>query len=193
MFSKKFLVAQVFILFAVILLLIFYPRQAPNDLDILGKVKDFQLINSNELPFSLKNLKGKVWVADFFFTSCGSICPMMSAHMNRLYQIFKAYKDVQLVSFTVNPENDSPTVLKKYAQKFNADTSRWVFLTGSREEITNVVVNSFKIGDIKEPIFHSSYFVLIDRQGEIRGYYDSTNPKNIDKIIKDIKKILKTE
>jgi hypothetical protein len=109
--------------------------------------------------------------------------------MSRLSQVFKNYSNVKLVSFSVNPENDNPEVLKAYAKKFDADTRQWIFLTGSREAITDIVVKSFKMGDINEPIFHSSYFTLVDKQGQIRGYYDSSEPKNIDKIIHDLKQL----
>ena len=158
-------------------------------LGVLGQVQDFHLTNSDGVTVSLKDLQGKVWVADFFFTTCGGICPMMSAHMGRIHNIFKSRSDVKLVSFSVNPENDSPQALKAYAQKFHADTRQWIFLTGSRDEMTKVAVDSFKLGDIREPIFHSSYFVLVDRQGKIRGYYDSSDVSNIDQMIKDLKRL----
>lgn len=191
MFSKRFIISQVLFLITAFILLFLYLRPKPPELNIYGQVNDFELVNSDGVKFGLKDLKGKVWVADFFFTTCSNLCPMMTAHMSRLYKVFQPYPQVRLVSFSVNPENDSPEVLKAYAKKFNADTNRWVFLTGPREDITNVVVNSFKMGDIHEPIFHSSYFTLVDKQGRIRGYYDSTEPKNIDKVVSDLKLLLK--
>ncbi len=170
-----------------------YRRPVAVPLNVLAQVNDFKLINSDSQEISLKDFKGKIWVADFFFTSCGTICPMMGSHMGRLQRTFQSYPDVKLVSFSVNPEQDNPEVLKKYAKKYHADTRQWFFLTGSREEITKLMVTSFKMGDIKEPIFHSSYFTLVDRQGKIRGYYDSANVKNIDKVILDLKQLLKSE
>ncbi len=189
MVSKRFLTTQVFFLVAAVVLLVFYLRHPSARLNVYGQVRDFHLTNSDGQFITLKNLQGKVWVADFFFTTCGNLCPMMSGHMSRLQELFKPYPDVRLVSFSVNPENDTPQALKAYAQKFHADTHRWIFLTGSRDDITKVAVNSFKLGDIREPIFHSSYFVLVDRQGKIRGYYDSTDSKNIERIIKDVKQL----
>ncbi|MBI3602578.1 MAG: SCO family protein [Candidatus Omnitrophica bacterium] len=191
MLSKKFFIIQIFFLAAAVLLLMFYLRQPSPALGVYGQVGDFHLINSNSQTASLKDLQGKVWVADFFFTTCGNLCPMMNAHMSRLHELFKPYQDVRLVSFSVNPENDTPQALKAYAEKFHADTRRWIFLTGSREDITKVAVGSFKLGDIREPIFHSSYFILVDRKGQIRGYYDSTDSKNIEKIIKDLKQLIR--
>ena len=190
MFSKKFLLTQVLFLVAAMALLVLYLRQQPpRQMDVLGQVGNFHLTNSNGQTVTLKDLRGKVWVADFFFTTCGSTCPMLSAHMGRLQKLFKPYSDVRLVSFTVNPENDNPQILKVYAQKFHADPNRWIFLTGSREELTKVVVGSFKLGDIRNPIFHSSYFVLVDRKGRIRGYYDGTEGKIIEKIAADLKRL----
>jgi protein SCO1/2 len=192
MFSKKFLLSQILFLITAALLLFIYLEPKPVELNVLGQVNDFHLINSEGQSVSLKDLKGKVWVADFFFTTCGNICPMMTGHMSRLHNLFKPYADVKLVSFSVNPENDSPQALKAYANKFHADTNRWLFLTGTREEITKVAVESFKMGDIHEPIFHSSYFTLVDKEGKIRGYYDSTDPKNVDKVISNLKQLLKS-
>jgi protein SCO1/2 len=192
MFSKKFLFSQILFVLAAVLLLIVYFRPKTVELNILGQVKDFQLTNSEGKTVTLNDLKGKVWVADFFFTTCSGICPMMNTHMSHLYEIFKPYSEVRLVSFSVNPENDNPEVLKTYAKKFHADTQKWIFLTGSREALTKVAVESFKMGDIHEPIFHSSYFTLVDKQGRIRGYYDSTDPKNITKVISDLTQLLKS-
>lgn len=192
MFSRKFIISQiVFVLIAALFVFRFIRPEAPAKLPVLGHIKDFTLIDSEGRQTGLAQLKGHTWVADFFFTTCSTICPMMSAHMGRLHQTFKDYPQVRLVSFTVNPENDSPEVLKGYAAKFKADTRQWMFLTGSREELTQVAVASFKLGDIKEPVFHSSYFTLVDKNGQIRGYYDSSDVKNIDRIIVDLKQLLK--
>ena len=190
MFSKKFLISQVFFVAVALVSLVLYFKHSSGQPAVYGQVKNFQLVNSDNQAIGLKELRGKVWVADFFFTTCGDVCPMMSSHMGRLQEVFKPYKNVRLVSFTVNPENDTPQALKVYAKKFKADPKRWIFLTGSREELTRVAVESFKLGDINQPIFHSSYFVLVDYQGRIRGYYESKDSKNIDKIIQDLRQIL---
>jgi protein SCO1 len=191
MFSKRFLLSQIFFVITAALLFFIYARSQAPKLPILGQVQDFELTNSEGQKVRFQDLKGKIWVADFFFTTCSDICPMMSTHMGRLHKIFKPYADVRLVSFTVNPENDTPEALKTYAKKYQADTNQWIFLTGSREEITQVAVKSFKMGDIKEPIFHSSYFTLVDKQGRIRGYYDTSDTKNIDRVTNDLLLLLK--
>ena len=160
-------------------------------LPILEEVRDFSLLNSEGKTVSLKNLRGKVWIADFFFTTCSDICPMMSKHMAALQRSFEAVEGVVLVSISVNPETDSSAVLKQYAQKFKADTKKWYFLTGSREAITQLAVKSFKLGSIDEPVFHSSYFSLVDRQAQIRGYYDGAKTEEINRLFRDAAQLLK--
>ena len=190
MFSKRFLFIQ--ITFIVLLLSSFWLYQnRPKPLPVLGVVANFKLKSSTGEVKSLTDLKGKVWVADFMFTSCGNICPMMTKNMSVLHRIFRPFQEIRLVSFSVNPENDTPEVLQKYAVKYQADPKQWFFLTGSREDITHIVVNSFKLGDIKEPIFHSSYFAVVDRQGQIRGYYEGTDEKAIQQTSKDLVRLLK--
>lgn len=158
---------------------------------VLGQVSSFSLYDAQGSPFGLKDLRGKIWIANFFFTTCLDICPVMSARMASLNRSFQLEKNIHLVSFTVNPEQDSPQVLSEYAKKFNADTKKWHFLTGSREALTQIAVQSFKLGDIKEPIFHSSYFCLVDRQGRIRGYYEGMKKEGINQLFKDASILLK--
>ncbi len=160
-------------------------------LPVFGQVSAFSLYNVEEQPFGLTNLQGKTWIANFFFTTCVDICPMMSAHMASLNRSFELEKDVHLVSFTVNPEQDSPQVLLEYAKKFKANTDKWHFLTGSREELTQIAVQSFKLGDVKEPIFHSTYFCLVDGEGRIRGYYEGMKKEGINQLFKDASILLK--
>ncbi len=172
---------------------VFFFKQAVKSagLPVVGYVNDFELIDTNNKPFTLGQLRGKVWIADFFFTTCSGICPIMSKNMATLHRSYVLEKDVRLVSFSVNPENDSPEVLAKYAQKLKADTKKWHFLTGSREAIQKVVVNSFKLGAVDEPIFHSSYFVLVDKKAQIRGYYDGTKNEDLQRLFKDTASLMK--
>lgn len=111
--------------------------------------------------------------------------------MAEIYQRYKPNKDLHFVSISVNPEFDSPQVLAKYAHDYQANTSQWHFLTGSREAIQDLAVNGFKIGSIEEPIFHSGYFVLVDRSGGIRGYYDGTKPEHVRELSRDLAVILR--
>ncbi len=190
-FSKRFFIVQLCFLVLFGAGFFLYKNKTAHTLPILGQVEDFELTNSMGQKMSLADLKGKVWVANFMFTACSGICPMMSKNMRVLYQSFKMFDDTRFVSFSVNPENDTPQALQDYAKKYGANPQQWLFLTGSREDITKVVVDSFKLGDIKEPIFHSSYFTLVDRKGQIRGYYDGTDAKNMQIISKNLTQLLK--
>jgi len=111
--------------------------------------------------------------------------------MAALHRSFALVGNVTQVSITVNPEFDSAHVLQKYAEKYKANTSKWHFLTGSRAQITELAVKSFKLGSIEEPVFHSSKFALVDRQGLIRGYYDGVQPGEVSQLFTDITVLLK--
>lgn len=156
------------------------------ELPVIGEVADFALYDSRGEPVSMARLEGKIWVADFIFTTCGSICPVMTRNMAVLHDRYKNEERLRLVSISVNPEYDTPEVLAEFAARYQADPSRWFFLTGSRDAIQDLAVNSFKIGSVEEPVFHSGYFVLVDGTGRIRAYYDGLEKKNIRRIERDI-------
>ncbi len=177
--------------FLVFLVIFFRQAVAQPPLPRLGHVADFQLLDTRGKEFGLKDLKGKVWVADFIFTTCGSICPLMTKNMAALQRSYHLVDDAAFVSISVNPEYDSPEILAQFAKQFAADTNQWHFLTGPREAITNLAVKSFKVGSVEEPIFHSAHFVLVDRQGSIRGYYEGTQTSDIEKIFKGIAQLLR--
>src|SRR6185503_9673398 len=114
-------------------------------LPVLGQVHDFTLMNEKGEPYQLGRLKDKVWIADFFFTTCADICPMMTKNMAALNRSFEGVRDIRLVSITVNPEFDTAATLKSFAEKEKAG-SNWVFLTGERQTITDLALKSFKFG-----------------------------------------------
>lgn len=151
-------------------------------LPILGNVPSFQLVDTNHKEFSKRNLEGKVWIANFMFTTCAGICPMMSQNIASIQNALGKEEDIRLVSISVNPEQDTPEAMKTYAKKYNADPSKWYFLTGDREEITKLAVGGFKVGSIDEPIFHSGKLILVDKKFQIRGYFDGTDPEEIKKL-----------
>ncbi len=140
---------------------------------------------------SAEALKDKVWVASFFFTTCNGPCPRMSAQMKRIQQATEATPDVQLVSFTVDPANDTPEVLAAYAQRFRADPARWHFLTGPPAALQALSKDVFQLGDIGVKLDHSTRFLLIDRKGRLRGYYDTTDATTIEQLTADIAKLRK--
>ena len=169
-------------------------------LSALGIVPDFTLTKQDKTPLSLKDLKGKIWVADMIFTNCEGTCPMLTAAMANLQQsLVKKNTGVQLVSFSVDPNNDTPEVLTDYAKHYGADIRTWSFLTGPVATIYSLAKNGFKLtldsanADTKEPIVHSERLVLIDRQGIIRGYYDGTADDMQSKILTDIGDLMREE
>jgi protein SCO1 len=157
-------------------------------------VPEFSLTERSNRSVTREDLDGQVWVADFIFTHCAGICPTMSSNMQKLQDMLP--KEVRLVSFTVDPYNDTPEILTEYAKRYNADPDRWLFLTGEEQAIQNLSVGGFKLaldptgGTEAEPITHSSRFVLVDRKGRIRGYYGTEEANTLDRIVADAKKLL---
>ena len=160
-------------------------------------VPSFQLTNQNGQPFGSAQLIGKIWIADFIFTSCPGPCPMISSRMSELQKPLQK-TDVHLVSFTVDPEKDTPEILRGYAEKLHAQTARWDFLTGSKSAIYDLSKNGFKLAaadgseDAGIPV-HSTRFVLVDRHGVIRGYYDATAPDAVTKVLADASHLLREQ
>lgn len=160
-------------------------------------ISDFDLINQNGKKVTEKELENKIYVADFFFTSCPTICPKMADQMSRLYEKYLDDPEIMLVSHTVQPEVDSVDVLKNYAELHNAKASKWLFLTGDKKQIYNLARKSYfaavSEGDGGvDDFIHTENFVLIDKNKMIRGFYDGTSKKDIDRLIADIE-ILKRE
>jgi protein SCO1/2 len=172
-----------------ILLLTGCAREKP--LQVLGEIPDFQLVDQKGQTFDRKALDGHVWVADFVYTTCQGPCPRMSSHMRTLQKA--TGPDVRLVSFTVDPDNDTPPVLAAYAQRFSADTARWTFLTGEKETLNMLDHDAFKLGSIGAGMDHSTRFVLVDKLGRIRGYYGIAEGNPVDKIAKDAARLEKEQ
>jgi protein SCO1/2 len=159
----------------------------------LGALPDFRLTERSGRLLSLADLRGRPWVADFIFTQCAGACPAMTARMVRLRRDLSP--DVRLVSFTVDPAHDTPEVLARYAATFRADES-WHFLTGPQKDLYDLSVGGFKLAAMEVPageqaaggdgpFLHSSKFVLVDGEGVIRGYYDSTDEQAMRALVTD--------
>ncbi len=162
-----------------------------------GTVPAFQFTNQNGLPFGSANLQGKIWIADFIFTSCPGPCPMMSSRMAEMQRPLEK-SDVHLVSFSIDPETDTPAVLRDYAARLKAREGRWDFLTGDREKIFQLSMEGFKLGvaasgDQEAVPVHSTRAVLVDRAGKIRGYYDLTAPDGVTKLLADTSHLLREQ
>jgi protein SCO1/2 len=158
--------------------------QSPRvELGVLFVAPKFTLIDQEGRSVSSDDLRGKAYVCDFIFTTCGSACPLMSHEMAEIQQ--QTPPQIQLVSFTVNPEHDTPAVLREYAASYGADLSRWHFLTGTREQMSQVAVN-MKIQKPDEPnptVAHSERFFLVDGDGDVRGIYSREDPEAMKALI----------
>ncbi|HWR50791.1 MAG TPA: SCO family protein [Bryobacteraceae bacterium] len=156
-------------------------------LPVYGQVSPFVLTSETGATFdSVQALKGKLWVADFMFTTCMGPCPLMTQQMRGVQKRTAEIPDLHLVSFTVDPKTDTPPVLAEYAKKFNADTERWSFLTGPPDKLNQIGRHALKLNDVDGSFIHSTRFVLIDRRGYIRGYYDSSVKEDVDRLVADI-------
>ena len=162
-----------------------------------GTVPQFQLTNQDGQPFGSDKLAGKIWIADFIFTTCPGPCPIISTRMSELQKPL-AESDVRLVSISVDPEKDTPEVLRAYADKLRKEPFRWDFLTGPLETITSLSRDGFKLAIAagEEPgsgPVHSTRFVLVDRRGTIRGYYDALAVDGVTKLLADANHLLREQ
>ena len=162
----------------------------PRPLPVYGQVPAFELTAETGQPFTRSSLHGKVWVADFIYTTCPGPCPRMSSLMRQVQQASSSMPDVQLVSFTVDPEHDTPEVLARYAARYQAQPTRWHFLTGPRETLNSLARDAFKLSSVDASLNHSTRLVLLDRQSRIRGYYGTSNDNPVIQLIYDIKRVL---
>jgi cytochrome oxidase Cu insertion factor (SCO1/SenC/PrrC family) len=163
-----------------------------------GSVPQFSLVERSGQQTTLDHFRGIIWVADFIYTTCTDTCPMQTAEMAILQEEWKDRPGLKLVSFTVDPEKDTPEVLSRYAERYRADRERWLFLTGAKEDISRLVQAGFKLSaapvvntsSAESVIIHSPRFVLIDRQAQIRGYYDSRDRQALERLKKDLTVLL---
>lgn len=176
-------------------------RRAP-ELPVLGELPPFSLTSQDAQPFGAEQLRGRVWVANFIFTRCPTICPAFTRKMAALQEEAKGVDPLHLVSFSVDPEYDTPEVLRAYMEKYGADPRRWTFLTGDPEAIKATVVGGLKTAmgrdenapaDDLNAIFHGTHFVLVDDQLRIRGYYRSEDPAAVDALVRDMKALARSD
>ena len=175
------------------------PPAAASQLDRFGPAPSFTLTDQTGQPFGDDQLEGQVWLADFFFTSCPGICPMLSANLQELYAQLgeEPWGDrVRIVSFSLDPERDTAEVLAEYAEAVGADPARWAFVRGPREEVWQLSEQGFKLAvdatpdDAANPIAHSGKIVLVDAAGQIRGYYDGLSMQGINQLRADLERVV---
>ena len=180
------------------------PRWNESELDtIFQTIPAFNLVNEKGQSFSSSSLKGKIYVASFFFTRCGTICPKITSQLSRVQDTFNQDPNVKLISISVDPAYDHPEKLQAYSKRFDANEGQWTFLTGEKKVIYPLILKGFHVpladaseydAAIKNPdetFIHSERLVLVDKEGVIRGFYVGTDKKEVDRLLVEIK-VLKT-
>jgi protein SCO1/2 len=158
-------------------------------------IPDFTFVNQKSEAVGSKDMKGKVTVVDFFFTSCTSICPVMSSELERVNDMFREEPSLQILSISIDPTYDTSEILQDYADKYNASAGKWDFLTGDKDEIYQLAKCGFILPTldgmgVPDDFAHSDKFVLIDQEGRIRGYYSGTNREDVDLLMLEAKVLL---
>lgn len=178
-------------------------KEVPKHLGIWGndghRVDTFTFINQDGKVITQDAVKGKIYVAEYFFTTCKGICPKMNDNMYKIYEAYRGNKDVMFLSHTVDPETDTVEQMKTYSRKYEADPAQWMFLTGDKKRLYDMARESYLISakdtidavTIEEDFIHAPYFVLVDWNGILRGRpYDGTRKPDVDSLIQDIRILL---
>jgi len=147
-------------------------------------------VNFDGKQVTSEALNGKYWLASFMFTSCGDICPRLNSQISALFGEFKEYQDLKFVSISVDPENDTQEVLKKYAERYGAKPDKWYFLRMPIDTVKNLSLEGFRIATLDAPLSHSKRIVLVDNAGQIRGYYDGLEREDVEKLRQVLHSIL---
>ena len=174
------------------------PELVDSTVQHVGKyhtIADFSFTNQNGKTITQKDYEGKIYVADFFFTTCQTICPIMTTNMTEVQKAFSKNPKVMILSHTVTPEIDSVPVLKQYALKQNVDDSKWNMVTGDKKDIYYIARKSYlavKTGKPEEmyDMVHTENFVLVDTKRRVRGFYDGTKKEDVQRLIEDINWLL---
>jgi len=169
--------------------------ESVQDVSINHRVGAFNLVDQEGNTTTELNFKDKIYVTDFFFVTCPTICPKMATQMLRVYDEFKENDNILLLSHTVMPVEDSVPVLKEYADKLGVDANKWKFVTGKKEHIYDLARKTYFAAVTEgdggiEDFIHTENFVLVDKEKRLRGFYDGTSEKDVDRLIKDIYTLL---
>jgi protein SCO1/2 len=161
-------------------------------------IGDFQFVDQDSMLVTPQSYKDKIYVADFFFTSCPTICPIMKTQMLRVYEAYKDNPDVMILSHTIDPEYDTVALLKDFALRLGIEgNEKWKFVTGDKDHIYEIGQTRYMVSATEDPsepggYVHSGAFILVDKEQRIRGIYDGTKEDQVDRLIKDIPRLLKT-
>lgn len=194
-----------YIIFFAVLVFGFYftmsqliPGFGKSKLEPIGRLMPFEFTNQEGKKVTQMDVANKVFVAEYFFTTCKNICPVMNTNMKKVYEKFKDEKDFLILSHTSFPEEDSVPVLKRYADSLGADPAKWIFLTGTKDSLYKQARYSYKIDDpnnnltdIKQDFIHSQFFALVDKDGAVRNIYDGLKPSEVEKMMIEIEALLK--
>jgi len=194
-----------FIVFFFLLVIGFYytmsqliPGFGKSRLPPISRVLPFAFTNQDGKKVTEQDVAGKVFVAEYFFTTCKSICPIMNANMKIVYEKFKNEKGFLILSHTCDPATDSAPRLKKYADSMNVDTDKWIFLTGTKDSLYRQARHSYKIDDPNNnplsnevDFLHSQFFSLVDKKGNVRNIYEGNERKDVERMINEIEVLLK--
>ncbi len=166
-------------------------------LPILNTVQNFYFIKQDSSKVSQQEVRNRVYVAEFFFTTCKGICPKMNKNMKAIYEKFKTDSNFLVISHTVNPGTDSLPVLNHYADSLGASKENWWFVTGSKADLYRAARESYLLDDpknnsknIDEQFLHTQFFTLVDRQGRVRGVYDGIKKDEVEQLVKDINELI---
>jgi protein SCO1/2 len=159
-------------------------------------ISTFRFLNQDSVYITNETFKDKIYIADFFFTSCSSICPIMHRNLKTIFEKYKDNPNVNFLSHSIDYKYDKPSVLKRYAEKLGVYGKKWQFVYGTKNDIYNIAEKSYLVAVIedskaKEGYVHQGWLVLIDKKGRIRGAYDGTNQAAVDQLTKDIPTLLK--
>ena len=195
--SKKGLI---YLAFFVVLVIGFYVVVKPwiKRNDTISLVQPFSFTNQDGKKVSEKDVEGKVYVAEYFFTTCPGICPEMNTNMKKVYERFKDRPDFLILSHTSDPERDSVPVLKRYADSLGVNTNHWVFLTGRKDSLYTAARVSYTVDDpannlknIDDDFLHTQFWALVNQKGEVKKVYDGLKESEINAMMKEIERMLK--
>lgn len=149
-------------------------------------VPPFRMTDAFGRPFTEKDLDGKVWIVDFIYTNCPAECPRMSSRMHQMEERTRGQEDVHLLSISVDPDRDTPEVLKEFAERYGAPNERWQFLTGDKASVHLLAYQTFHVGDVLGKIEHSTKFAVLDKHRTVRGYYSSFSEEDLSNMLTGI-------
>jgi protein SCO1/2 len=188
-----------YILFFVVLVAVFYVvvQRWIKVNDTISVVQPFKFINQDGQIVTEKDMAGKIYVAEYFFTTCTGICPDMNKNLKKVYDEFRDEKDFYILSHTSQPEVDSAAKLKQFAENMGVDTRKWIFLTGRKDSLYNMARVSYTIDDpvnnlknIEEDFLHTQFWALVDREGKVKKVYDGLEESEVKAMIRQIKRML---